>query len=137
MAGCARRHASALYAATEDFLAQQRQFLILGGPGLGLLGAEVGRQVQHVLRTETGDDAAHHRIFALTRLEVGELLVDVFRIQAGQPGIGRDGAVAVRRVAACADLIDDAFSRLGIAFAGRARSRFVGKSGGGGQCGNQ
>src|SRR3569832_482898 len=39
VAGCARRHASALYAATEDFLAQQRQFLILGGPGLGLLGA--------------------------------------------------------------------------------------------------
>src|SRR3569623_690119 len=70
VAGCACRHAGTLYAAAEDFLADQRQFLILGGPGLGLLGAEVGRQVQHILRAEAGDDAAHHRILALTRLEL-------------------------------------------------------------------
>src|SRR5512139_1883078 len=137
VAGGAGRNAGTLDPAAEDLLADQGQLLILGSARLGLLGAEIGCQVQHVLRAETGDDAAHHRILAVTRLEVGELFVDVFRIQSGQPGVGRNGAVAIRRVAARTDLIDDAFSRLGIAFAGRGRSRFGGKSGGGGQSGDQ
>ncbi|MCY1530737.1 hypothetical protein D9M68_659390 [compost metagenome] len=100
MAGGAGRHALGGDAATVDLLAFLDRVLVLGGGRLDRLLGKVGANVTHFVVSQHRCHRHHDRVVACLGLEVGQLLVDVFRMLGGQLGIGGGRAVAGGAMAA-------------------------------------
>ncbi|MNV67680.1 hypothetical protein D3C71_1604890 [compost metagenome] len=102
VAAGAGRDIAILDAAAEDALAQQHQILVLGKAALGLLRAEPGGDVLHLLVGQRGGETLHHRILAHAALELLQLLDQVLGMLLRQCRISHNGRVAIRSVACCA-----------------------------------
>src|SRR5216684_1419911 len=108
-------------AAAPDLLSQGDQVLVGSGRGLELLGGIVGGEALHVGLREIGHHAHHHRAFArrllaVLRLEIAQLLAQIFRELAGDLRVRGRGAVAVGGVARRADLRRDALPSRQVGF---------------------
>ena len=112
VAGSASGHAATGVSALVDLLAFGDQAGVLGHPGFGLLCAEEGREVLHVILGQLGRIGRHGGVHADAGLEFMQLFGDVFGGLASQRGIRGVGAVAVGGVAGRAHFADD-FLRLG------------------------
>ena len=82
-------------ATTVDLFAQGHGVLALGKTGLGLFAAIKRCNMLHVVITERAHHAHHDRVLALARLELLQLLDDVFRVLALQDRVGRAATRAI------------------------------------------
>ena len=109
--------------AAPDFSAEFERVLVLQRTRLELLRGVIRGDIAHVLDGKRGHHASHDRVFPFRlfpgcRLEIGELLLQVFRNLTGELWIGGDRTVAVGTVARRANLVGDALALGWIGFGG-------------------
>src|SRR5712691_3755150 len=109
--------------AAPDFSAEFERVLVLQRARLDLLRGVIRGDIAHVLDGKRGNHASHDRVFPIRlfsgcRLEIGELLLQVFRDLTGEFRIGGGRTVAVGTVARRANLVGDALALGGICLGG-------------------